>query len=267
MSKHNPASVSVDAARPAILPPAARAPLYARLRMAIRARIGAGEWRAGDQIPTIRQLGEAYGVSHITVVQALEMLARDGVIVRRQGKGVFVAQPTPDQPRLALRDFGEAPIEPGQTPNSRTLRLRCQPATADLVARLCLKDDEGVVLLERLRSLDGSPLGVQEAYFPERLVPGLVERGEPIESLYGLLADAYWLLPTSAAETYLPITLGLREARLLDARPGAPAFLVERVTNDQHGRPIEFSRSVLRGDRYHVRLWLSRNRTRDLHQY
>jgi GntR family transcriptional regulator len=268
VTKHNPVEVVVDAARSATLPPSAHAPRYARLRQAIRARIAAGEWRAGDQIPTIRQLGEAYGVSHITVVQALEMLAREGWIVRRQGKGVFVGQPRADEPRLALRDFGEGDGDPEKTPVSRTLRLRRQPATADLVARLCLKVDEEVVLLERLHSLDGSPLGVQKAYFPEHFVPGLVERSEPIESVYGLLADAYSLVPTSAAEIYLPTTLGRHQARLLEARPGTPAFQVERITSDQHGRPIELSRAVLRGDRYSVRVWLARSRpSLDLHQY
>jgi GntR family transcriptional regulator len=252
-------------APPATPLPGGRAPLYSRLRQAMRDRIASGEWRPGDQIPTIRRLGESYGVSHITVVQALETLAREGLLIRWQGKGVFVGQPRPEEPRIPripripLMSFTEEAIGRGQTPGSRTLRLRHEPATPGLIARLCLSVDEGVVLLERLRSLDGLPLGFQQAYLPEHLVPGLVERSQPIESLYLLLADAYAVLPTNASETYLPISLDLHQARLLETRPGAPAFQVERNTSDQHGRPIEFSRSVLRGDRYSLRLCLSRS--------
>ncbi len=128
-----------------------------------------------------------------------------------------------------------------------------------LIARLCLSVDEGVVLLERLRSLNGLLLGFQQAYLPEHVVPGLVERSEPIESLYQVLADAYGVLPTNATETYLPVSLDLQQARLLETRPGAPAFQVERITSDQYGRTIEFARSVLRGDSYSLRLWLSRS--------
>jgi len=65
-----------------------------RVRQAIRDRITSDEWRAGDQIPTIRQLCESFGVSHITVVHALDTLAREGLLIRRQGKGVSSANPS-----------------------------------------------------------------------------------------------------------------------------------------------------------------------------
>ena len=230
-----------------------------RVRQAIRDRITSDEWRAGDQIPTIRQLCESFGVSHITVVHALDMLAREGLLIRRQGKGVFVSQPKSEEPRIPLMSFSEEAISRGQIPGSRTLRLRHEPVTPGLIARLCLRVDEGVVLLERLRSLNGLLLGFQQAYLPEHVVPGLVERSEPIESLYQVLADAYGVLPTNATDTYLPISLDLQQARLLETRPGAPAFQVERITSDQYGRTIEFARSVLRGDSYSLRLWLSRS--------
>src|SRR5438445_7206133 len=124
---------------PATPLPGGRAPLYARLRQAIRDRITSGEWRPGDQIPTIRQLGELYGVSRITVVQALEMLAREGLLMRWQGKGVFVGEPRAAEPRIPLLSFTEETMARGATPSSRTLRLRLEPATPGLMVRLDLK--------------------------------------------------------------------------------------------------------------------------------
>jgi GntR family transcriptional regulator len=244
---------------PAAPLPGGHAPLYARLRQAILDRVTSGEWRPGDQIPTIRELGELYGVSRITVVQALDGLSREGLLIRWQGKGVFVRQPKPDAPRMPLQSFTEETVGRGHTPSSRTLRLVHEPANPGVSARLGLRPDDGVVLLERLRMVDGSPIALQHAYLPEQLVPGLVERTEPIESLYQVLADTYGVLPTNAFESYEAIRLDPEQARLLETRSGAPAFHADRTTSDQHGRTIEFASSVLRGDRYAVRLLLSRS--------
>ena len=196
-----------------------------------------------------------YGVSRITVVQALDELSRDGLLVRWQGKGVFVGHARPDAPRMPLQSFTEETVGRGHTPSSRTLRLAHADPTAGVSARLGLRPDEGVVLLERLRMVDGSPIAIQQVYLPEHFVlPTRRPRRTSIESLYQVLADTYGLWPTNAFESYEPIRLAPDQARLLETRPGAPAFHVDRTTSDQHGRTIEFASSVLRGDRYEVRL-------------
>jgi GntR family transcriptional regulator len=245
-------------APPATPLPGGRAPLYTRLRQALRERVISGEWRPGDQIPTIRRLGELYGVSRVTVVQALDTLAQEGVLIRWQGKGIFVGQPRAAEPRIPLLSFTEETVARGATPSCRMLRLRLEPATPGLMARFNLKPDDRVVLLERLRLVNGSPLALQRAYLPEHFVPGLVEQRDPIESLYQVLSNTYGVLPTNAYESYEPIRLSPDQARLLETQPGAPAFHVDRTTSDQHGRTIEFVSSVVRGDRYEVRLHLSR---------
>jgi GntR family transcriptional regulator len=246
-------------APPATPLPGGRAPLYSRLRQALRDRVTSGEWGPGDQLPTIRQLGELYGVSRITVVQALDTLAHEGVLIRWQGKGIFVGQPPAAQPHIPLLSFTEETVARGATPSSRTLRLRLEPATPGLVARFDLKPHERVVLLERLRLVNGLPLAIQQAYLPEHCVPGLVDQTDPIDSLYQVLANSYGVLPTNALESYEAICLSPDQARLLETRSGAPAFQIDRTTNDQHGRTIEFVSSVVRGDRYEVRLHLSRS--------
>lgn len=246
-------------ALPASRLPSGRAPLYSRLRQAIRDRVISGEWRPGDQIPTIRQLGDSYGVSRITVVQALDGLARDGMLVRWQGKGVFVGQAGPDEASLPLLSFTEELLGGGQQPGSRTLRLRLEATPPHVRGRLSLKAGDPVVLLERVRLADGEPVAVQQAYLPAQLVPGLTAREEPIESLYRVLADTYGTIPTSATETYQPIRLAADQARLLDARMGALAFQVDRTTCDQHGRTIAFTTSARRADRHPVNLRLSRS--------
>jgi GntR family transcriptional regulator len=234
------------------------APLYRRLRQALHDRMRSGEWQPGDRMPSIRELGESYGVSHITVVRALDDLTREGLLLRRQGRGVFVSQARRGSRCTPLQSFTEEIVARGRTPSSRTLRRVLEHADPGLQTRLGLRPDDDVILLERLRMVDGLPLALQRVYLPAWLAPGLVERSEPIESLYRLLADTYGVLPTNAFESYQAISLDSEEARLLEAEPGLPAFRVTRTTSDQHGRTIEFASSVLRGDRYEVHLNLRR---------
>ncbi len=249
------------AADPATPLPGGRAPLYARLRQALRERVTSGEWRPGDQIPTIRQLGDSYGVSRITVVQALDALAREGMLVRWQGKGVFVGQPREDLARSRLLSFSEDAARHGQRAGSRLLSLRRESATPALQARLSLRPEQKVVVLERLRLLDGEPVAIQVAYLPEYLVPDLMNLATEMDSLYRTLADTYGVLPTNAFESYEAIVLSADQAPLLESRAGAPALHVDRTTIDQYGRTIEYSTSVVRSDRSRLRLSLSRELT------
>jgi len=238
-----------------LLPLAGPAPLYYRLQQAVRDRIAAGEWCPGDQIPTIREFGETYGVSRITVVQALHGLAREGLLTRRQGKGVFVAEPKIEQGPIRLLSFTDDITRRGHRPSTRMLDVRRERASPELATRLELSTGDPVIVLDRLRLADVEPMGVQHAFLPERLVPGLADT-QPIESLYRLLRDRYSIVPARATETFEPIVLDRETARLLSVAPGSPAFAVERITRDRANRAFEFVKSTMRGDRYKVVLEL-----------
>ncbi len=233
-------------------------PLYHQLRQVIRERIASGEWATGDQIPTIQELCETYGVSRITVVQALSVLSQEGLLTRRQGKGVFVAEPKIEHGPVRLVSFTEESQRRGHHPESRVLSLRRELASEDVAAKLEIEEGESVVVLERLRLSDGEPMGRQTARLPERFFPGLAELRVPIASLYVLLQDRYGVVPTQATDTYVPIKLDRLTAQLLGVEAGAPAFSVERVARDQRGRIVEYVVSVLRGDRYKVVLQLQK---------
>jgi GntR family transcriptional regulator len=235
--------------------------LYSRLRQALRERVTSGEWRPGDQIPTIRQLGDLYGVSRITVVQALDALAREGLLVRWQGKGVFVGRPRIQGPRAPLLSFSEQALRNGHVPGSRMLRLRREAPTPALQSRLSVSPEQPVIRIERLRLLDGEPAAIQQSFVPEHLVPDLLVSAETIDSLYRLLADIYGVLPTNASETYAATTLSADQATLLATHPGAPAFQIDRTTTDQYGRSIEYTTSIVRSDRQQLHLDLSREQS------
>jgi GntR family transcriptional regulator len=233
-------------------------PLYYQVQEALRERIASGEWAPGDQIPTIRALCEQYGVSRITIGQALTVLAQEGLLTSHQGKGVFVAQPKIEQGPVRLISFTDDISRRGHTASSQVLALECIPAPAEIAVRLELEPGAPVVALERLRLADSQPMGIQRAYLPERYFPNLATIAEPIDSLYRLLQERYSVIPTQATDTYEPVRLDRATAALLGVRPGAPAFSVERITRDQRNRLIEYVQSILRGDRYKVVLTLER---------
>lgn len=233
-------------------------PLYYQLQEALRARIASGEWVPGDQIPTIRELCSTYGVSRITVAEALTRLAQEGLLMRQQGKGIFVALPKIKQGPAALVSFTDEIARRGYAATSRVLGLEELPAPAEVAAPLAIAPGDPVVVLERLRLADGQPMGIQKAYLPARYFSGLAEIGQPIDSLYAVLQARYGAVPTSATDTYEPIRVDRVTATVLEIAQGSPAFSVTRSTRDQHDRLIEFVVSVLRGDRYKVVLQLVR---------
>jgi GntR family transcriptional regulator len=103
-----------------------------------------------------------------------------------------------------------------------------------------------------LRSGDGQPIGIQTAYLLAKRVPGLVDTGEPLLSLYATLRDRFGLTAQSALEIYRVGAVSTTDAELLGVASGSPAFIVQRITADARG-PYEFTVSTMRGDRYEIR--------------
>ncbi|HTW98960.1 MAG TPA: GntR family transcriptional regulator, partial [Acidimicrobiales bacterium] len=128
-------------------------------------------------------------------------------------------------------------------------------AAAEVSEVLELDPDAPVVRWRRLRTGDGDPIGLQTSVLPLTRFPGLEDVDLEERSLYGVLFERYGFLPTKAVDTYTVGLLRARDAKLLKVDANTPAFLVERLTLGADG-PLEHTRSVMRGDRYCVRLVL-----------
>jgi GntR family transcriptional regulator len=139
---------------------------------------------------------------------------------------------------------------------------RTIPAEAAVADALGVPLGAAVVHLERLRMADGEPLLLEQVFLPEARFPGLLASDLEHGSLYDLLLDRYATSVTRAREALEPIALPLREAQLLGVEPHRPALLIEGVAFDAGGRPVEFARSYVRGDRtrYYVERVVIRSR-------
>jgi GntR family transcriptional regulator len=224
-----------------------RVPKYHRLKEALLEIIG--ELPAGSLLPTERALCETYGVSRTTVRQALQELLVEGRLYRLQGKGTFVARPKMVQ-TLALTSYTEDMQARGLAPASRLLAAERLPADAEVAEMLDLRPGTDVLRLERLRLADREPMAVETLFVESARFPALEHRLSQGSSFYELLRTHYRVALAEGEETIESALASAADARLLGTEVGSAVLLLTRRTWDSDGRPVEFVRSLYRGDRY-----------------
>jgi GntR family transcriptional regulator len=239
-----------------------RVPLYEQVEEALRRRIDDGGLAPGAVLPPEPELAERIGVSRQTVNQALTNLARRGVLTRRRGVGTFVARPFVEQPLDGLYSFLRTLLAQGRLPSTRLLGYRI---TVDAQASPLLTGavDGLVYELSRLRLVDNDPFVVETVYLGAGCAESIPHDSLTHEVLYDLMRQFCGIDVTDAEEALRPVTLEQPEASLLGLQVGEPAFLVER-TGYSRSMPVEFRRSIIRGDRYRFRVHLEGHTLGDL---
>jgi GntR family transcriptional regulator len=214
---------------------------------------------AGSALPGERQLALDHATSRTTVRQALAALVVDGRLDRVHGRGTFVARPKVAQP-IALTSYTDDMRAQGIEPATRLLALRYVKADDDLAARLRLPLGARLAYLERLRTADGEPMAVERAYLPAARFPDLRRQLERRGSLYATLEHSYGVRLGRAEETIETALATPQEAALLGVDTGLPMLLLSQLSLDTDERPVEWVRSVYRGDRYTFVAQVSRRR-------
>jgi GntR family transcriptional regulator len=229
---------------------AGRGPAHAQIELALETAIERGRLSPGDRLPAERELAGRYGVSRMTLRQALGALEQRGRLVRNKGRygGTFVAE-------AKLELAGTSALSDqlrglGLAAGARVL-VACEraarPDEADLGKR--------VYSIERVRLANGEPVALERGAYSAEAFPGMLDG--PLEgSLYDLIRARYDDVPVRALERLEPALARPDEAAALEIEPGAAVMLVERTAYSATGRPVEHSRDVFRGDRTRV-VWES----------
>jgi GntR family transcriptional regulator len=221
-----------------------RQPKYLRIHAELRDRITSGQWPAGTSLPAQRDLAAEFGVSIMTLRQALQLLADDGLIAARHGSGTYVAARY-EYDLGHLRSFAADLAAQGAEIRTRLLAAQVIAPADEVSARL---GDPGQVLrLRRLRLAGGRPLIMQTSYLPLPLADGLDPADLAQRGLYTVLAE-HTLAVTRAAETITPCVLGMLEAGYLERPAGSPALLSHRVSFTADGLAAVDDHAVLPGD-------------------
>lgn len=240
-----------------------RGPRYHRIAADLRERIRDGEWAPGAPLPNQRKLAAGFGVTLMTLRQALEVLEREHLIVRRHGLGTFVAAPSIDYDILQLRRFAGELQAHGEPVTTRMLVTHFAIADRHVARALGLTGRARVLVIERLRLVGGRPMGLQHSFVAARLGEELLKADLDRTPLRQALEFKLGITIERASETVSAVRLGRREVRDLDCAPGVPGFASERVSFDAAGRPVVFDRVFIPGDRFRITRELRFDRDHD----
>jgi GntR family transcriptional regulator len=229
-----------------------RVPRYQQIADILRQRIREGGFEPGSRLDTQRRLAAEFGVTLMTLRQALQGLERDGLIARRHGLGTFVAAPSMDYDILHERNLAGAVGLRGEDLTTRFLRrqfARADQRTADALGG---RRGERVFVLERLRLLGSHPIGYQASFLPAALGEEVARADLGTTPLRQVLAHKLGVDIAQARETVSAVPLEARAAGELGCRPGVPSFRSDRVSIDAAGRPVVYDRVFIPGDRFRI---------------
>jgi GntR family transcriptional regulator len=224
-------------------------PLYRQVKDVLVRRIADGVWAAGGALPSEPDIAADLGVSHGTVRKALDELAAENLVVRRQGKGTYVARH--DEERILFQFFKLIPDAGGRRfPDSRILGVEVREADADATRILNLRKGARVVAIERVRMLADTVCIYERIVLPKALFPGIEKRDLP-NNLYELYRAEFAVTIARATERLKAVSASRREAKHLDVAVGAPLLAVDRTALAIDGAPVEWRVSLCRTDAVH----------------
>lgn len=227
------------------LDPDSHQPLYLQLQQALREAIEKRILSPDDALPSERQLAADLNVSRITVRKAIDGLADEGLLERRQGAGNFVCTRI-DKNFSKLTSFSEDMRARGRNPRSVWLKRAEGTVTPEEALKLAMSPGTTVYRFHRLRYADDAPMSIETATIAAFALPSL----EAVDtSLYEAL-DRAGHRPVRALQRLHALLLSDEQAKLLEAKPRDAGLLVERLGYLRDGRAIELSQSIYRGDTY-----------------
>jgi GntR family transcriptional regulator len=233
-------------------------PLWAQVLSDLSDRLGAGEF--DERLPTDQELVEAYGVSRQTVREAVRRLADDGVLTRERGRGTRVRRVEFEHTPGTLEGLTEQVEAQGFTQTSE-VRVREVTTDAGVARRLKLSARARLVHIERLRLADGEPRALDRSWLPARVARRLLEASLTHAGLYDELARLCDVRIDGGMERVRPVVPTAAERRALAIPSGVAAFAIERLVCSE-GVPVEWRRSLVRGDRYSFVVELSPKRVK-----
>lgn len=236
-------------------------PLYQQIKALILQSLEAGEWKPGEAIPSEMDLAARFRVSQGTVRKAIDELAAENLVVRRQGKGTFVATHAEQHVRYRfLKLVPDSGDRDSEGPAARQiLECRRTRATAEIARSLALRTGDAVVQVRRVLSFGGVPTILEDLW-----LPGSTFKGLTVEQLAGFQGPTYALFELEfgvrmvrAEEKIRAVAADAQQAALLALPAGSPLLSVERLSLTYNDMPMELRRGLYRTDSHHYRNDLS----------
>ncbi|KAB2903888.1 MAG: GntR family transcriptional regulator [Burkholderiaceae bacterium] len=236
-------------------------PLYQQIKGLILQSLQAGEWKPGEAIPSEMELAARFRVSQGTVRKAIDELAAENLVMRRQGKGTFVATHAEQHVQYRflklLPDTGDARVEgPAQRRIIDCKRVR---ASAEVARALALRTGDPVIQARRVLAFSGTPTILEDIWLPGQAFKGLTaqQMGGYPGPTYAMFEIDFGVRMVRAEEKIRAVLPDTEQATLLDVTTATPLLSVERIAYTYNDVPMELRRGLYRTDTHHYRNALS----------
>ena len=226
-----------------------RSPVYLQMRELIRSRIAEGIYQPGGSIPSENELAAEFEINRLTVRSAVDILVKEGLLKRVQGKGVYVTGGKIEQDVGELKGFTSTLQESRRKSGKKILARKVRPAGVKYASIFGIDPGDPVYYIRRLCSADGEPVSLEEIYIPQAAAPRL----DGVDLSVFSLREAFQLLNVELKSGFqtLDITrIGTQEARFLDTEDNRNVFLVRYTSTNIRDQVVEYGKCYIRGDKF-----------------
>lgn len=224
-------------------------PIYIQIHNQIRQRIEDGKWQVGDRLPSERELAQEFGVSRMTLRQAIQTLADEGILERKVGSGTYVANQKVQEKMSGITSFTEIIQRQGKSPSSKTVSYQIKMPNSREQEALHLAEDDEILRMERIRYADNVPICVETTSIPLCFIKEL-KKDEITSSLYHSLEEQTKARLGQAKQMITASLANERTAELLEIKRGDAILYLRQITYLKTGEPFEYVRSQYVGSRF-----------------
>jgi GntR family transcriptional regulator len=235
-------------------------PLYLQIESILKSKILTGDLKEGDRLPPENELSKQFGVSPLTVRQALSSLVGEGLLDRKPGIGTIIKRNLDEKITLTLSGKMDELLSLGKETETMVLRSEVIQGLDKPLRFLQVNQTEPVCFTEKVRYWKGTPLMVVEEYVPQSLIGTLSKNKKSMKSLYLILTQKKGMVLNEATQTIESSTADQRIASLLQIEMGSSLFYVERTFYGETGAPILFQITFTRAERFKFFVHLGREK-------
>ncbi|HCX50780.1 MAG TPA: GntR family transcriptional regulator [Bacillus sp. (in: Bacteria)] len=224
-------------------------PLYKQLTDILRKDIEDGKFKKGEKIPTEIELSRLYGVSRITVRTALEELAKENLLIRKQGKGTFVNTDKFSRGINGLQSFTDMCREIGKKAGAKVIKCIIEDANDKDIEVLELEPHSKIIVIERIRYADDIPVALEVSRLPERFT-FLLDEDLNDTSMFSILSEKYQIAFMNTRKTIELVFATYEMSRYLNVSQGHPLLSISSVSSDRDEIPSHRSMQFIVADKF-----------------
>lgn len=228
---------------------ASKMPVYLKIHDQIKKEIEEGKWHVGDRLPSERELSETFNVSRMTLRQAVQTLADEGILERKIGSGTYVARKKVQETMIGTTSFSDIVEEQGREPSSKTISYFVTKPSSSEMEKLNLTEKDDILKMERIRYADDVPICFEVASIPYEIVKNF-HKEEITLSLYKAIANEGTRIIGKSSQKISAVIASEKIAHFMDIKRGEAILKVSQISYFDEGTPFEYVRSQYVGERF-----------------